>query len=331
MSPSISVLINNHNYGRYLPQAIGSALAQTGPPVEVVVVDDGSTDDSAAAIRAWGDRIVAVFQENRGQAAAINRGFAASTGEIIMLLDADDYLLPDATARLVALWTPQTGALHHRLRMVDEAGLAIGFSPPDFAPLEGGDLAPQVMRTGGAYRLPATSGRAFSRRVFAEMSPIPEEFRRSADAYLRVMAPLLTPITVVEEPLACYRIHDANGFGSLSRPTRRQVELWQHYNEKAQNYLRLAAIRQGKQPPDTRSWETFDDAFQKLLLARGEAPPDGATIRRRAVAALRKLGDEKGRSVAWRLVKLAAVVFVLAAPASWVRRRYPYFFETAAH
>ena len=84
-----SIVISNYNYGRYLPDAIDSALAQTYADTEVIVVDDGSTDDSRRIIEAYRDRIVAIFKANGGQASALNAGFAASGGEVIVFLDAD--------------------------------------------------------------------------------------------------------------------------------------------------------------------------------------------------------------------------------------------------
>src|SRR6185436_17643644 len=80
---TVSVLINNFNYAEFVGAAIQSAVAQ-GPGVEVIVVDDGSTDDSREAIEAHSDRVTAIFQENAGQAAAFNTGFAASRGEIVV-------------------------------------------------------------------------------------------------------------------------------------------------------------------------------------------------------------------------------------------------------
>ena len=73
---TLTVLINNHNYARYLREATDSALEQTYPRTEVVVVDDGSTDESTEVIRSYGDRIVPVFKSNGGQASAFNAGFA---------------------------------------------------------------------------------------------------------------------------------------------------------------------------------------------------------------------------------------------------------------
>src|SRR4051794_40007232 len=94
-----SVIITNYNYGRWLGEAIDSALAQADAEVEVIVVDDGSTDDSPDVIASYDGHVHAVFQANAGQAAAINAGFAASRGDPVLFLDADDVLLPHAVAR----------------------------------------------------------------------------------------------------------------------------------------------------------------------------------------------------------------------------------------
>ncbi len=89
-NPKLSILINNYNYGRFLGEAIDSALAQTYRNIEIIVVDDGSTDNSCEIIAGYGDRIIPILKENGGQASAFNAGFAISTGEWIALLDSDD-------------------------------------------------------------------------------------------------------------------------------------------------------------------------------------------------------------------------------------------------
>jgi glycosyltransferase involved in cell wall biosynthesis len=101
--PLVSVLIPVYNVEEFVPAAIESALAQTYPHVEVVVVDDGSTDGSAAAIAPYRDQIVFVEQENRGLAAARNVALGAASGTVLALLDADDLWLPDRLERCVAL------------------------------------------------------------------------------------------------------------------------------------------------------------------------------------------------------------------------------------
>lgn len=99
MSPLVSVLIPCFNAEKYVGEAIESALAQTHPNVEVVVVDDGSTDGSAEVIGAFGDRITAEFGPNRGACAARNRALTLSHGEFIQFLDADDLLRQNKVAR----------------------------------------------------------------------------------------------------------------------------------------------------------------------------------------------------------------------------------------
>ena len=100
-SPLVSILINNYNYALYISQAIDSALGQTYINTEVIVVDDGSTDNSREIIESYGNKIIPVFKKNGGQASAINTGFAASKGEIICLLDADDIFLPEKVSTIV--------------------------------------------------------------------------------------------------------------------------------------------------------------------------------------------------------------------------------------
>jgi len=94
LGPLVSVLINNFNYGRFLSDAIDSALGQSYSNTEIIVVDDGSTDGSRDVIRGYGNRIISLFKPNGGQASAFNSAFAASKGEWILFLDSDDYFAP---------------------------------------------------------------------------------------------------------------------------------------------------------------------------------------------------------------------------------------------
>ncbi len=91
-----TIIITSHNYGRFLRQCINSALEQTYPDTEVIVVDDGSVDESPQIIRSYGSRIIPVLKENGGQASAFNAGFKLSNGDFICFVDSDDVLLPTA-------------------------------------------------------------------------------------------------------------------------------------------------------------------------------------------------------------------------------------------
>src|ERR1700690_294673 len=97
----VSIIINNYNYARFLSTAIDSALSQSYRSIEVIVVDDGSTDNSRDIISAYGDRVIAVLKGNGGQASAFNAGVSASHGDIICFLDADDLFYRWKVSRVV--------------------------------------------------------------------------------------------------------------------------------------------------------------------------------------------------------------------------------------
>ena len=101
--PLVSAIIPTYNYGRFVVEAVESALAQTYSPVEVVVVDDGSTDDTAERLRPYRARIRYLYQENRGLSGARNAGIRAARGEYVALLDSDDTWKPEKIAAQMSL------------------------------------------------------------------------------------------------------------------------------------------------------------------------------------------------------------------------------------
>ena len=120
-APRASIVITNYNYGRFIARCIDSAPAQSYPDTEVVVVDDASRDHSREIIQSYGKRVVPVLQErNGGQGAAFNAGFRACQGDVVLFLDADDWLYPDAAARVVAAFSPGVAQVQFRLH---QAGL----------------------------------------------------------------------------------------------------------------------------------------------------------------------------------------------------------------
>lgn len=118
MSKLISVIIPSYNYGRFIAEAIESVLAQTLLPDEIIVVDDGSTDDTEEILKRFGDKITYIKQENAGVCAARNRGVTASSGEYIAFMDADDIWHPTKLEKQMAKFAedPDIGLVHCGMR-----------------------------------------------------------------------------------------------------------------------------------------------------------------------------------------------------------------------
>ncbi|MGD1875415.1 MAG: glycosyltransferase family 2 protein [Mastigocoleus sp.] len=206
----VSIIINNYNYDRFLAEAIDSALNQTYPHIEVIVVDDGSTDNSRQIIAKYSDRIMPILQSNGKQAAAFNSGFARSQGDIIIFLDSDDYLLPEAVEEIVTVWKPNLSKVHYRLNVVDGLGKSLGYSSPQgSSPLSEGQVWKILLEKGGYISTP-TSGNALNRQVLNKLFPIPNEYKLTADDYLSFQIPFYGEVGAIEKPLGVYRVHDSN-------------------------------------------------------------------------------------------------------------------------
>jgi glycosyltransferase involved in cell wall biosynthesis len=124
MNPSVSIIIPTYNHGHFVVFAVESALAQTCKNTEVLVIDDGSTDNTREVLTPFGDRITVIHQENRGLSAARNAGIRTARGAFIALLDADDLWLPeklDAQMKVFAEY-PDTGLVSCGNVSVDDQG-----------------------------------------------------------------------------------------------------------------------------------------------------------------------------------------------------------------
>ncbi|MGG6293487.1 glycosyltransferase family 2 protein [Leptolyngbya sp. AN02str] len=242
--PIVSIVINNYNYAGFLAEAIDSGLRQTYPHVEVVVADDGSTDRSAEIMASYGDRIISVYKANGGQASAMNAGFVASTGDLVIFLDADDYLFPEAAERIVEEWETNRAIaqIQYRLELVDEVGKFLEIHPIREAPLDSGNVLPTLLAR-GRYGTTVTSGLAFSRAALQQSLPIPEaDFIMSADGYLVTVLPFYGPLAAIEEPLGAYRKHGNNlwSFSSDAIPVDRFRKTIQHELQKYRYLVKTA-------------------------------------------------------------------------------------------
>jgi hypothetical protein len=208
---SVSIVITNYNYARYLRVSIDSALAQTYPQIKVIVVDDGSTDGSREIIESYGTRIVPVIKENGGQGSALNAGFAASRGEIVMFLDADDELVAEAVEQVVRVWRPGIAKAQFQLEMIDENGKPLGSRVPSFdGYIPNGDIRDRIARF-GEYPSPPCSGNAYSRPALSRVMPLDESiWVAGGEKSMVFLTPFFGDVVSLRAPLGRYRIHAAN-------------------------------------------------------------------------------------------------------------------------
>ncbi len=218
--PLVSILVSNYNYARFIGETIESALNQTYQNIELIICDDGSTDDSVRIIEDYqrkDSRLHLIAKANGGQASGFNAAYAASRGELIALLDSDDTFLPHKVERIVADFQahPEAGfGLHRVIRMTaDRRRQGVW---PMSAPLPCGWYGPTLLQEGGIIPyMPPTSGLSFHRDIAERMFPLPVEpiLVKCPDQLITRLAPVLTPITADGEALSEYRLHGENNYG----------------------------------------------------------------------------------------------------------------------
>jgi len=224
-APLVTVLIDTYNYGQFIEEAVESALAQEFPREqrEILVVDDGSTDDTSERLKKYGDAIRYLRKPNGGQASAFNFGFAEARGEIIATLDADDLWMPQKLRRVCETFAknPEAGMVYHRSFMWH--GGEDAQEDSHFCEVSGRVPESQVSLL--SYPMVATSCLAFRRSALKKLLPIPETLRSQADAYLTALVIFVAPVAALPEFLAKYRVHGANLFHiSENKPARKRIE-----------------------------------------------------------------------------------------------------------
>jgi glycosyltransferase involved in cell wall biosynthesis len=209
--PLVTALINTYNYGRYLPFAINSVLNQTYPNIEIIVVDDGSTDHTPQVLAQYKDRVQAIRTENGGQAHAFNVGIPRARGELLMLLDADDVWLPDKVERMVALaaMRPEAAMLYHRFQNINRNGKAVGIAQP--VSLTNGDYRSKYLRSGGSWWSPITSVLVLRPEHIRRALPIPTyAHREGADTVITDFCAVSSEIASLPDVLTLRRLHGSN-------------------------------------------------------------------------------------------------------------------------
>lgn len=204
----VNVIIPCHNGARFLGEALTSALQQTHSDTTVLVIDDGSTDETGRIARGFGDRVRVIGQPKSGVSAARNRAIDATDGEYVAFLDADDRWHPEKLSRQLALMShhPRYGLVHTAIRHIDAAGRVTG--GPDNAPFRRttqGDCLTQLLS-----RNTITTSSVLLRRDILGGERFVTDLAAAEDWDLWLRLASRTRFGYVDEELTDYRFHDSN-------------------------------------------------------------------------------------------------------------------------
>jgi hypothetical protein len=295
---AVDIVVNNYNYGRFLAAAVGSALAQTHPRTSVIVVDDGSSDDSREVLAGFEDRVALVLKENGGQSSALNAGLELCEGDVVLFLDSDDVLHPGAAAAVAAAFAaaPTVSKVQFRMEVIDAAGEATGeIKPPLHLPLPEGDLRRAELAYPFDMAWLPTSANAFRLESLRTILPIPVDDYPvcGADWYLLHLTTLLGEVRSLDAVYASYRVHGGNNYESVEP----RLDL-DHVRETigfsrstAASLLALAARLQLPRPERILSVAELSNRLISLRLDPGRHPVPGdsvTAILRDAVGAIRR-------------------------------------------
>ncbi len=217
----ISVIIPSFNQGRYVVETVESVLAQTHLQREIIVVDDGSTDDTRTRLAPYDDRIQYCYQANKGLSGARNAGFALSTGDYVLFLDSDDLLHPDALAQLSGILdqSPKEGLVYCAWQQINAADKSI---LGEVHPRRVGQLLkPLLLREFFFFG----SSALIRREALEQVGGFDESlvWGDDADMWLRI-ALAGWNFGYLDKPVLQYRIHEAS-MTAVVDP--RQIEGWQ--------------------------------------------------------------------------------------------------------
>lgn len=221
--PSVSVVVPCYNYAGYVAEALESVLLQDVPALEVLAINDGSSDRSLEILRAYESAGVRVIdQPNQGHIACVNRGLRETAGDLILFLDADDRLEPGALRKISEAYRPDAAKVQFDLKILDAHGHDLGRRFCHFPTGYGAEEVRSSFERTGTYRWPVTVGNAYARWFLKKVFPL--EIDDAPDGLLNTIAPVYGEVVVVPEALGAYRIHGQNRWATRGRGALRLAE-----------------------------------------------------------------------------------------------------------
>lgn len=245
--PAISVIIPTYNCAGYLPEAIESVLAQTFKDYELIVVDDGSTDETGQVVQRYGDKVNYLCQENRGPGAAKNLGIHTSRGALIATLDADDMWRPEKLAIQYEYMSshPEVGLVYSDASSFDENGIrTIAYNKKYRRVFQGRVFDKLILKN-----FIASITIMVRKECLDRVGLFPENFMISEDWHLWLRIAREYQIGYIDQPLAMYRLQEKSLTWDYPRayPDRMRVleEITALYPDYFERERRLLARARG--------------------------------------------------------------------------------------
>ncbi len=322
--PLVSICIRNYNYARFVADAIESSLGQTYGRIEVIVVDDGSTDDSERVLAAYEDRVRVIRQRNSGQFSAAVTGLKACHGDYVLFQDADDRLHAGTVARVVKAFErcPGAGRVQWRLSVITEDGMPLGeTTPPRRWIMPDGDLGEHVLHRRN-YIWASTSGNAYRRDTVELVLDClgPGHSFVDVDLPLAQATPLIGPVVNLCGTGADYRRHTDNH----TRQIRRDPVVFLHDRideivEGQAMLVRLGEVLGRPVDPDPRvalDWAFAGYRLGSLRLDAARHPLRGDHVLSVAAHGIRAVATQPDFSLSARLKRVAWFASTALTPRS---------------
>lgn len=235
--PLVSVILCNYNYGQFIAEAIESVLNQTYTNFELIIVDDGSTDNSKEVINKYKDlRIQPVFQKNGGQSAAFNTGFKKVRGDLVAFLDSDDAWVSEKLIKVVqAFRNGDFSIVQHNLEWIDKDSRPLSKLWPGIS-ASVRDVFQAYLSENHTGFFCTTSGIVCRRTDLQKIFPLNESWKICADVAFTRPLPLFGQVLTLKECLGYYRVHGSNTWMNSERQ-KQQIENSQKYVEYTNQWL----------------------------------------------------------------------------------------------
>lgn len=321
---NLSVVIPNYNYGDFVGEAVRSALNLDWPNVEVIVVDDGSSDHSLAVLTEFGDRITVIAQENQGPRVACNRGFEVSTGDTVIFLDSDDVLHPSVAQEASEVWREGISKVQVQMYRIDRRGEVSGRPFPRYRFTPTPDQIRHWMTETSAYPTPPGSGNVYARAFLDRLFPLDDRCGDATDSACLAAAPYLGDVLTIARPLVAYRVHGRNRSSLLAESRRftRQIERAAQ-RERFAREIRCGANGSAIETdsrPLRRGRHLLQMRVAESRLCPGGKPIPGDGRRVMFWDSLTSASAPGWESLSYRLAVTVWCLVTLLAPASVARR-----------